>query len=158
LIWYTNASSSQPSTENISSKYTHPHQRIPSTSSTYTKATNNSPTTTIPLVFSNRPALPVELLISPIAPPVGITMPPDIVIPLFMLIISDCMALFIAEALDASAPEVVVGPSFHAIVTGPAEGVGMGIMEVIDPDEVARAAGAKPKTMLETMEKRIMYV
>ena len=86
-------------------------------------------------------------------------MPPDIVIPLFIILIDpDCMALFIAEAWDAIAFEVVEGASFHAIVTGPAEGVGMGIMDVIDPDEAARAAGAKPKMTLEIMEKRIVYV
>ncbi|USP75592.1 uncharacterized protein yc1106_02866 [Curvularia clavata] len=85
-------------------------------------------------------------------------MPPDIVIPLFIILIDpDCMAPFISEAWDAIDFEVVEGASFHAIVTGPADGVGMGIMEVIDPDEAAKAAGAKPKTTLETMEKRIVY-
>ena len=86
-------------------------------------------------------------------------MPPDIVIPLFIILIDpDCMALFISEAWDDIDFEVVEGASFHAIVTGPADGVGIGIMEVIDPDEAAKAAGAKPKTTLETMEKRIVYV
>lgn len=113
----------------------------------------------MPLVLSKRPALPVELLIWPIALPVDMAMPPDIVIPLFIMLIEpDCIALFISEAWEAIALEVVEGPSFHAIVTGPAEGVGMAIMEVIDPDEAARAAGAKPKMTLETMEKRMVYV
>ena len=60
------------------------------------------------------------------------------------------MTEFIDEASDVSAAESVAeGASFHAIVTGGAEGAIMGTMEVMDVEEevvdCARAAGARAR-------------
>lgn len=114
------------------------------------------------LMLSNRPALPVVLPISAIALPVAMTMPSDMVMPLFIIFIDpDCMPV----SMEASEPEdfeAGVDSSFHAIVTAGAEGVGMACMDRMevaevddDGDDCARATGARPKTRPDTTEKRI---
>ena len=130
---------------------------------------------TPPLPTSILPALPVKLLIPAIALPVGMTMPSDMVIPLCMTIpsdmvmplsidipldmedIADFMAEFSDEAPEESAASPVgAGLLSQAIVTGGAEGVIMGTIDVMVDELCASAMGAKAATAPMIVEERIV--
>jgi len=97
------------------------------------------------VLFPDMPDMPA---IAAIASPVGIIMPEDMVMSLFIdIVIPDAMdmpdSMDMPDAIDIAEP-VAAGASFQAIVTGGAEGAIIGGIDVMVADEdTAALAGAK---------------
>jgi hypothetical protein len=127
-----------------------------------------------PLPTSILPALPVKLLIPAIALRVGMTIPSDMVIPLFMTMPSDMVmplsipipmdmediADFMAEFMDEAPEERAASPVgagllSHAIVTGGAEGDIIGTIDVMVEELVASTMGARAATAPMKVEVRM---
>jgi len=115
---------------------------------------NPLPISKFPALLVLFPDMPDMPAIAAIASPVGIIIPEDMVMSLFIdIVIPDAMDM--PDSIDIAEP-VAAGASFQAIVTGGAEGVIIGDIDVMVADEDTAAITGAKTTKLATAEVRML--